>query len=82
VGLISLSLRKFSNWNGLSDLSFEDEGIIKGIIQKAHTYGKPFRFWATPDTEKAWKTFAQLGVDYINTDQPCQASSFLNTSLK
>ncbi|MDA7758053.1 phosphatidylinositol-specific phospholipase C/glycerophosphodiester phosphodiesterase family protein [bacterium] len=82
VGLISLSLRKFSNWNGLSDLSFEDQEIIKGVIQKAHSYGKPFRFWATPDTEKAWKTFAQLGVDYINTDQPCQASSFLNTSLK
>ena len=82
VGLISLSLRKFSNWNGLSDLSFEDQEIIKGVIQKAHSYGKPFRFWATPDTEKAWKTFAQLGVDYINTDQPCQASSFLNTNLK
>ncbi|MDC3239000.1 hypothetical protein OAT74_04365 [Flavobacteriaceae bacterium] len=79
MGLISLSLRKFSNWNGLSDLSFEDEGIIKGIIQKAHTYGKPFRFWATPDTEKAWKTFAQLGVDYINTDKPCQTSNFLNS---
>ena len=82
VGLISLSLRKFSNWNGLSDLSSEDQEIIKEAIQKAHSYGKPFRFWATPDTEKAWKTFAQLGVDYINTDQPCQASSFLNTSLK
>ena len=63
----------------MSDLSFEDEGIIKGIIQKAHTYGKPFRFWATPDTEKAWKTFAQLGVDYINTDKPCQTSNFLNS---
>ena len=78
VGLISLSLRKFSNWNGLSDLSAEDQVRIKEVIKKAHSYGKPFRFWATPDTEKAWKTFAQFGVDYINTDKLCQSSNYLN----
>ena len=78
VGLISLSLRKFSNWNGLSDLSTEDQVRIKEVIKKAHSYGKPFRFWATPDTEKAWKTFAQFGVDYINTDKLCQSSNYLN----
>ena len=78
VGLISLSLRKFSNWNGLSDLSTEDQVRIKEVIKKAHSYGKPFRFWATPDTEKAWKTFAQFGVDYINTDKLCQYSNYLN----
>ena len=78
VGLISLSLRKFSNWNGLSDLSTEDQERIKEAIQRAHFYGKPFRFWATPDTEKAWKTFAQFGVDYVNTDKPCQSSNYLN----
>jgi len=60
----------------LSDLIAEVQEGVKEAIQKAHSYGKPFRFWVTPDTGKAWKAFAQFGEDYINTYKPCQVSNF------
>ncbi|MCR9228698.1 MAG: alkaline phosphatase, partial [Flavobacteriaceae bacterium] len=45
---------------------------------KAKASGKPFRFWATPDTKTAWARLAKLGVDYINTDHPALAKQYLD----
>ena len=50
---------------------------IKATIALAHEWGKPFRFWANPDTEAGWKFLMDVGVDYINTDQVLELSSFL-----
>jgi alkaline phosphatase len=44
----------------------------------AHSYGKPFRFWGTPDSEIAWEVFRKLRVDYINTDKPVQVAAYFN----
>lgn len=70
VALISLPFYNYSNWDGKSELPETERQKISTIIKNAHEFKKPFRFWATPDTEIAWKTFAQLGMDFINTDQP------------
>ena len=79
ISMISLSFKKNSRWNGKGRMVDLDYKKIKSIIDKAHFYNKPFRFWASPDSKTAWKVFRDMGVDYINTDQPCVASNYLST---
>lgn len=78
VSMISKSLRDYTIWNGYGRLTSSDLNKVNAAIEKAHQVGKPFRFWATPDTKTAWNAFAQLGVDYINTDKPAEARVFLD----
>jgi len=77
VGLISLPFSKFSNWNGKGRLTMEDYKMVKEIIDKAHSFNKPFRFWGCPDSKTAWKVFTELEVDFINTDMPFEASKYI-----
>lgn len=76
VALISLNFRHFSNWNGKGAMTKNDTKKVKEIISKAHSFGKPFRFWGTPDSESAWNLFYELGVDFINTDSPGDVLQF------
>jgi alkaline phosphatase len=78
VALISLNFKKYSLWNGKGRLTADDYKTVKSVIDKAHSYSKPFRFWGSPDSKTAWKAFMDLGVDYINTDLPYASSSYLN----
>ncbi len=79
IALISLSFRNFSEWNGKGRLTADDLDKVTSIIEKAHAFKKPFRFWATPDSKTAWKAFADLGVDFINTDMPFECVQYLKT---
>ncbi|MFH6603186.1 phosphatidylinositol-specific phospholipase C/glycerophosphodiester phosphodiesterase family protein [Maribacter algicola] len=78
IALVSLSFKNFSAWNGKGRPTSEDEKKIVSAIEKAHALGKPFRFWATPDSKTAWKTLVHLGVDFINTDMPFECAGYLN----
>ena len=78
IGMISFNFRSFSRWDGMDTLSRQDKDTIKRQVELAHHLGKPIRFWATPDTEKAWKVLASLGIDFINTDLPMQCVQFYN----
>lgn len=77
VGLVSFSFKNFSNWNGVGELPFEDKQKLMAVIKQVHLYKKAIRFWATPDTPTAWKTLADLNVDFINTDQPFRCKNFI-----
>ena len=79
VALISLNFRNYSSWNGKGRLTHEDYNKVKAVIDKAHSYNKPFRFWAAPDSKTAWKAFSDLGVDFINTDLPYESANYLNS---
>lgn len=79
IALISLSFNNFSEWNGKGRLTAEDLEKVSSTIEKAHGLGKPFRFWATPDSKTAWKAFSDLGVDFVNTDVPFECAHYLNT---
>ena len=79
VALISLDFKKTSVWNGKGRLTAKDYEKVNSVIQKAHGYGKPFRFWGAPDSKTAWKAFRDLGVDFINTDMPGRAATYLKT---
>lgn len=82
IGLISLSFQNLTEWNGKGRLVREDLEKITLAIQKAHAIGKPFRFWATPDSKTAWKAMAEAGVDYINTDYPFECVQYVNSLSK
>jgi alkaline phosphatase len=77
VGLISESYYKFARWNGVGEISANERAALLSAVQKSHEKGKPFRFWATPDTEASWRLFMELGVDYINTDKVEALARFL-----
>lgn len=79
IALISLSFGNFSDWNGKGRLTADDLKKVSATIEKAHASGKPFRFWATPDSKTAWKAFADLGVDFINTDIPFECAQYVKT---
>lgn len=80
VGLISESYFKYARWNGKGEIAPNERAALLSAIQQAHEKGKPFRFWATPDTEASWRLFMELGVDYINTDKVEALSGFLKTA--
>ncbi len=82
IAMVSLSFKPYSQWNGKGRLVDEDLQKVKKVIAKAHALNKPFRFWGTPDSKTAWKAFADLGVDYVNTDQLAKAAAYLSTLSK
>ncbi|PPK87655.1 alkaline phosphatase [Neolewinella xylanilytica] len=78
VALISQSFRDYSVWNGYGRITSGDGARVQQVLATVAPTGKPFRFWATPDTKTAWAYFAGLGVGYINTDRPAPARAFLD----
>ncbi|MEM0578243.1 alkaline phosphatase [Flavobacterium polysaccharolyticum] len=79
VALISSNFKKTSDWSGKGKLPIEECNLVQNIVNKAHSHGKPFRFWGTPDYKRAWKTFIDLGVDIINTDLPYESSKYIRS---
>jgi alkaline phosphatase len=79
IGMVSLSFRQFSVWNGKGRIVEQELNALREFIALVHSFDKPVRFWASPDSKSAWKAFYELGVDYINTDQPNLAQSYLST---
>lgn len=79
IGMVSFSFRNFSDWNGKGGLPLEDQKKLQNIRDRVHAQDKPIRFWATPDTKTAWKFFHDLEVNYLNTDHPLEARSYLKT---
>lgn len=69
TGLISDSFRNYVQWDGMQPLSAQVKKELRKVVEDAHEQGKPFRFWAVPDTPMAWELMTELGVDYINTDR-------------
>ena len=78
VTMISLSFRRFSNWNGETVLTKDEGERLTSFIKRAKTFLKPVRLWAVPDTPKAWNWSIESGLDYINTDQPQKVREFLD----
>lgn len=76
IGLVSDSFDKYSKWNGKGAMVAPEKEKLNQVIQKVHNWGKPVRFWGTPDGVTAWNTFHEMGIDIINTDKPELCSDF------
>ena len=77
VALFSEYFGNYSHWDGKGPLPAEDELKIKEAVAKAHSLGKPIRFWEAPDNAAAWQKLIELGVDYLNTDKLAECGIFL-----
>jgi alkaline phosphatase len=82
VAMVSTSFNDFSTWGGKGRLTHDDYQSVDSIIKIGKKFKKPFRFWGTPDSKTAWRTFIDLGVDVINTDQPDKCSSYISKLTK
>jgi alkaline phosphatase len=76
IAMISDNLANYTTWNGKGALTAPDSIRLKGLVNAAHAYKKPFRFWATQDSPNTWIQLEKLGADWINTDQPQQVHNF------
>ena len=77
VALISEAFYKFSLWKGEGTIKEEEKKKMIDAVSASHKMKKPFRFWATPDTEQSWKTLMEVNADFINTDHIEQLGKFL-----
>ncbi|MDI1324883.1 MAG: alkaline phosphatase [Algoriphagus sp.] len=82
IGMVSLSFRQFSVWNGKGRIVETEKAKLEEFISLVHSFERPVRFWASPDSKSAWKTFFEMGIDFINTDTPGLAQSYLSTIEK
>ena len=79
IGMVSLSFRQFSVWNGKGRMVESERQAVQDFIDLAHGFDQPARLWASPDSKSAWKAFSEMGMDYINTDHPIEARNYLHT---
>jgi alkaline phosphatase len=68
VAMISTNFNAVSDWDGTGKLSASQKQKIKAFMDEGHAKGKPVRFWASPDFEKAWRELMALDADVIVTD--------------
>ena len=78
IGMVSLSFRQFSIWNGKGRMVEDQRKGVQDFIDLVHSFDKPVRFWGSPDSKSAWKAFYEMGEDYINTDYPIAAAEYLS----
>ena len=76
VALVSADFRAFSQWNGKGSIIPEEKARLQEAIDRAHAMGKPVRFWNAPEGVTVYYTFYDMGIDYINTDNPEACAAF------
>lgn len=69
VSMISTGFGSQSRWAGKGKIPEDDLLKISALVEKAHSKGKPFRFWGTPDFPMAWRELMALNMDVIVTDK-------------
>ena len=70
IALVSADFKDYSQWNGKGSIIPVERVKLEKIIDRAHGWGKPVRFWGAPEGTTVYYTFYDMGIDYINTDHP------------
>ena len=78
IALFSENLNKIIPWDGEGSIIEKEKIRLQYVIDSVHALNKKIRFWNAPDDINSWKTFINMGIDYINTDQIIKLSEFLN----
>lgn len=76
IALMSTNFRDFSQWNGKGTIIPAEKERLEQVIDRAHEQGKPVRFWNAPEGTTVYYTFYDMGIDYINTDNPEVCAAF------
>ena len=78
ISMISTSFGAHINWNGSGKIPEKAQNKIRVLVDEAHSKGKKFRFWATPDFQNAWQELMDLQMDVIVTDDVTALAAYLN----
>lgn len=78
IVMMSADLKKYTLWNGNGTIPAPQWETLQQAVSRAHSLGKPVRFWGSPDVPNAWSQLVRLRVDYINTDSIKAVAGFLN----
>lgn len=78
IALVSVNFRTYSQWNGKGSIIPVERVKLEKIIDRAHGWGKPVRFWGAPEGTTVYYTFYDMGIDYINTDRPEVCAGFFD----
>jgi len=78
IALYSENFKTYSSWNGKGEIPDEDRIRLTNAIDSAHALNRKIRFWNSPDNPDAWKTFIEMGIDFLNTDHIVELAEFLN----
>lgn len=78
IAMISNDMGAYTHWNGKGRLKEEERQKMHAVVEAAQKLGKPFRFWATPDSKNTWIELEKLGVTWINTDHPEELRNWLD----
>ncbi len=77
VPWISDSWKSHFKWDGTGAMSDDERKKLREFVARAHKQGRKVRFWATPETEAAWKELLAADVDFLNTDKLKELEKFL-----
>lgn len=80
--VISQRYGKITKWKGKTPISEEEFQVLKNLADACHKEGKKLRLWASPETELAWKTLLDAGIDLLNTDKLEEMDLFLQARIK
>ncbi len=78
IALVSADFKDYSQWNGKGSIIPVERVKLEKIIDRAHGWGKPVRFWGAPEGTTVYYTFYDMGIDYINTDRPEVCAGFFD----
>ncbi len=65
-------------WRGEGPMPATELQKLEDVVSRAHAKGRVVRLWATPENNAVWKRLVESQVDWINTDQLKELSSFLS----
>ena len=80
--LVSDNWNLHFSWKGSGEFPADQRSKLQSIVQQTHAENRKLRFWATPDTEAAWRILQESGVDLINTDKLAELADFLRPATK
>lgn len=76
VPWVSDSWTTHFKWNGTGAMPDNERKKLRDFVAKAHKQGRKVRFWATPETEDAWKEMLAAEVDFLGTDKLKELEKF------
>lgn len=78
IALVSADFSDYSQWNGKGSIIPAERAELETVIDRAHAWGKPVRFWGAPEGTTVYYTFYDMGIDYLNTDHPEACAAFFD----
>ncbi len=68
ISRASDTYKAYFTWNGKGEIPWKELVMLEELVTLAHTEGRQIRFWNVPETPELWKTFLDMGVDWIHVD--------------